>query len=318
MTDDRKKNVSSGSVPEAAEGGVDKLETCCGYVAIVGRPNVGKSTLLNHLLGRKLSITSRKPQTTRHTLLGLHTEGHTQAIFVDTPGIHVPSERAINRYMVRSATSILHDVDLVIMLIEGQRWTEEDDIVLQHVRGTDVDVFCVINKIDQIKEKETLLPYMQEISNKTSFKEIVPVSALKDDGVAELLAMIIDRLPTGPHLFPADQITDKSERFLIGEIVREKLMRRLGDELPHRQTVVIEDFKTQSGIVHISAVIYVEREGQKAIVIGRKGALLKSVGQDARKDIERLLEQKVMLRLWVKVKTHWTNNDQSLKHLGYD
>ena len=295
-----------------------ELQTRCGYVAIVGRPNVGKSTLLNHLLGRKLSITSRKPQTTRHTLLGLHTEGSVQVIFVDTPGIHVPSERAINRYMVRSATSVLFDVDLVIMMIEGQRWTEEDDIVLQHVRETDVEVFCVINKIDQIRDKETLLPYMEEISNKATFREIVPVSALRDDGVAELLAMIIEKLPPGPHLFPADQLTDKSERFLVGEIVREKLMRRLGDELPHRQTVVIESFKAQSGVVHISAVIYVEREGQKAIVIGRKGALLKSVGQDARKDIERLIDQKVMLRLWVKVKTHWTNSDQALRHLGYD
>jgi len=290
----------------------------CGYVAIVGRPNVGKSTLLNHLLGRKLSITSRKPQTTRHTLLGLHTEGDAQVIFVDTPGIHVPSDRAINRYMVRTATSVLYDVDLVIMMIEGQRWTEEDDIVLQHVRNTDVDVYCVINKIDQIKDKESLLPYMQEVADKTSFKEIIPISALRDDGVAELLAMIVRTLPSGPHLFPADQLTDKSERFLIGEIVREKLMRRLGDELPHRQTVVVESFKTEPGIVHISAIIYVEREGQKAIVIGKKGALLKSVGQDARKDIERLIDQRVMLRLWVKVKSHWTNSEQTLKHLGYD
>ena len=295
-----------------------KEEHRCGYVAIVGRPNVGKSTLLNHLLGRKLSITSRKPQTTRHTLLGLHTIDHVQAIFVDTPGIHIPNEREINRYMVRSATSILFDVDLVIMMIEEQRWTEEDDIVLRHVRETPVDVICVINKIDQMSDKAVLLPYMKEISDKADFKEIVPLSALKNDGVENLRNMILDRLPAGPHLFPSDQITDKSERFLVGEIIREKIMRRMGDEIPHRQTVVIESFELKSSIVHISAVIYVEREGQKAIVIGKKGAQLKIVGQDARKDIELLLDQKVMLRLWVKVKTGWTNSIHTLKHLGYD
>ncbi len=305
-------------MPDIPDFNNPEQNTRCGYVAIVGRPNVGKSTLLNHLLGRKLSITSRKPQTTRHTLLGLHTEGNAQAIFVDTPGIHEPSDRAINRYMVRTATSVLFDVDLVIMVIEGQRWTEEDEVVLRHVRSSNMDVYCVINKIDLMRDKELLLPYMQEVSAKTGFQEIMPISALKDDGVCELRNMILDKLPRGPHLFPADQLTDKSERFLIGEIIREKLMRRLGDELPHRQTVVIENYKLQSGVVHISAVIYVEREGQKAIVIGRKGALLKSVGQDARIDIERLIEQKVMLRLWVKVKTGWTNSDQTLKHLGYD
>ena len=313
-----KKTEKDLSLRDTSDSNDIQGDTRCGYVAIVGRPNVGKSTLLNHILGRKLSITSRKPQTTRHTLLGLHTEGNVQAIFVDTPGIHEPSDRAINRYMVRTATSVLYDVDLIILVIEGQRWTEEDAVVLQHVRESEVEVYCVINKIDLISEKEVLLPYMQDVSEKTGFKEIIPVSALKDDGVGALRKMILDKLPPGPHLFPADQLTDKSERFLVGEIIREKLMRRLGDEIPHRQTVVIEDFKVQSGIVHISAVIYVEREGQKAIVIGRKGALLKSVGQDARIDIERLIEQKVMLRLWVKVKTGWTNSDQTLKHLGYD
>ncbi len=292
---------------------------------MIGRPNVGKSTLLNHLLGRKLSITSRKPQTTRHNLIGVDTAGAIQAIFVDTPGIHSAGTRSLNRYMVRSAASVLADVDVVVMLIEADCWTAEDDLVVEFTSRVKVPVICCINKIDQIQDKSMLLPLMEAASSKRSFDAIVPVSALKAKGLDVLRAEIFRRLPHGPHLFPGDQVTDRSERFIVSEIVREKIMRQLGDELPHRVTVVVESFKTQHKIsnanvpvIHITATIYVERRGQKAILIGRQGARLKSIGSAARKDIETLLSAKVMLNLWVKVKPGWTNSDASLKQLGYD
>jgi GTPase len=296
---------------------MDELQRC-GYVAIVGRPNVGKSTLLNHLIGRKLSITSRKPQTTRHNLLGVHTEGAAQIVYVDTPGIHRPSSRAMNRMMVRAATSVLTDVDLILAVVEARGLTPDDELVLTELAATPVPRFCIVNKIDQLKDRAWLLPQIDALAAKGLFEEIVPVSALKMEGLEHLQRLILDKLPTGPHLFPADQVTDRSERFMVGEIVREKLMRRLGDELPHRITVVVEEFKAARRITDISAVIYVEREGQKAIIIGKNGQRLKDIGIEARRDIERLLEHKVMLRLWVKVRHGWTNSDAALRHLGYD
>jgi GTP-binding protein Era len=290
----------------------------CGYVALVGRPNVGKSTLLNHLVGRKLSITSRKPQTTRHNLLGVDTNGRAQAIYVDTPGIHDGSGRAMNRYMVRTATSALHDVDIVVVVLERLRLGDEDLHVIDLVRAARGRKMCVINKIDQMESPDQLLPHIARLDAMGVFEEIIPVSALRGTGLDRLKQAVHERLPEGPHLFPPDQVTDRSERFIAGEIVREKLMRRLGDELPHRITVVIENYVVKERIVDIDATIFVEREGQKAIIIGRSGALLKSVGQDARADIEALIERKVMLRLWVKVKAGWTNNEAGLRRLGFD
>ena len=254
----------------------------CGYVALVGRPNVGKSTLLNHLVGRKLSITSRKPQTTRHNLLGVDTNGPAQAIYVDTPGIHDGGGRAMNRYMVRTATSALHDVDIVVVVLERLRLGDEDLHVIDLVRAARGRKMCVINKIDQMESPEQLLPHIAKLDAMGVFEEIIPVSALRGTGLDRLKQAVLERLPEGPHLFPPDQVTDRSERFIAGEIVREKLMRRLGDELPHRITVVIENYVVKERIVDIDATIFVEREGQKAIIIGRSGALLKSVGQDAR------------------------------------
>jgi GTP-binding protein Era len=290
----------------------------CGYVALVGRPNVGKSTLLNHLVGRKLSITSRKPQTTRHNLLGVDTKGRAQAIYVDTPGIHDGGGRAMNRYMVRTATSALHDVDIVVVVLERLRLGDEDLHVIDLVRASRGRKMCVINKIDQMESPEQLLPHIAQLHAMGVFEEIIPVSALRGTGLDRLKQAVLERLPEGPHLFPPDQVTDRSERFIAGEIVREKLMRRLGDELPHRITVVIENYAVKERIVDIDATIFVEREGQKAIIIGRNGGLLKSVGQDARADIEALIERKVMLRLWVKVKAGWTNNEAGLRRLGFD
>ena len=296
---------------------VDDVQRC-GYVALVGRPNVGKSTLLNHLIGRKLSITSRKPQTTRHTVLGVETAGAAQAIYVDTPGIHDGGGRAINRHMVRTATGALADVDIVVMVFERLRYGEDDARVVDLVRAARGRKLAVINKIDQIDERERLLPHIAQLASLKVFEEIIPVSALRGTGLDDLRRQVFARLPDGPHLFPPDQFTDRTERFIAGEIVREKLMRRLGDELPHRVAVVVERFVEGARLVEIDATIFVERDGQKAIIIGRNGAMLKSVGQDARHDIEALIGRKVMLRLWVKVKAGWTNNEAGLQRLGFD
>ncbi len=292
--------------------------TRCGYVALVGRPNVGKSTLLNHILGRKLAITSRKPQTTRHNLLGVATTGASQAIYVDTPGIHEVGSRALNRRMVRSATSVLHDVDLVVMLVEGLRWTDEDELVLRHVRKSAAPALAVISKIDLVANREQLLPQIKQLSELDVFQAIIPVSALRGIGLDQLKGEVAARIPMGPHLFPADQVTDRSERFIAGEIIREKLMRQLGDELPHRAAVVVERYAAGKRLVEIDANIYVERQGQKAIIIGKNGGRLKSIGTDARLDIERMVGQKVMLRLWVKVKAGWTNSEGTLRRLGIE
>jgi len=290
----------------------------CGYVALIGRPNVGKSTLLNHLLRQKLSITSRKPQTTRRILLGVDTEGPYQAIYVDTPGIHHHAHREINRYMVRAATSVLPDVDLVVMIVDRDQWSDEDELVLEHLSKLAVPRLAVINKIDLLRDKQALLPAMSKLDSPGVFEEIFPVSALKNEGLDQLRAAIFKRLPERPQLFPPDQLTDQTERALVGEIVREKLMRRLGDEVPHHLAVVLEGYKETPTLVDISADIYVERAGQKRIVIGKGGEKLKLIGQEARKDIETLIGKRVMLRLWVKVKPGWSNSPAGLRRMGYD
>lgn len=292
--------------------------TRCGYVAIVGRPNVGKSTLLNHILGQKLSITSRKPQTTRHQLLGIKTEGDTQAIYVDTPGLHLRDEKAINRYMNRAASSALKDVDLVLFLVDRDRWTDEDDLVLEKVKQVDCPVLLVVNKIDRLNDKSELLPLLEQLAEKHSFNEIVPVSALRGHNRDDLEAVIERYLPEGIHLFPEDQITDRSERFLAAELVREKIMRQLGEEVPYAMTVEIEEFKVSPRLIEISALILVERQGQKKILIGEKGSRLRQIGTEARKDMERAFDSKVMLRLWVKVKSGWSDDERALRSLGYN
>ena len=296
----------------------------CGYVAILGRPNVGKSTLMNHLLGQKLAITSRKPQTTRHNLLGVDTQGEHQALYVDTPGIHVTAgARAINRYMVRSATAAAKDVDVILFLCEAGKWRAEDDLVLGHLKHAKAPVLVVLTKTDLLPSREAVLPVMADIAERFAAAdviaaEIVPVAALKQRGVEHLREVIHNYLPDGPHLFDAAALTDRSERFLVAEIVREKLLRRLGDELPHRLTVALDRFQEHAALTEIDATIYVERQGQKRIVLGSAGKKLRDIGRDARIDIESLLERKVMLRLWVKLKPGWTDDERSLAHLGYD
>lgn len=290
----------------------------CGYVAIVGRPNVGKSTLLNHILGQKISITSRKPQTTRHQVLGIKTGEHHQIIFVDTPGLHKNAEKAINRYMNKAASSAIRDVDLVVMVVERTAWTEEDAAVLQQVQQSGLPVLLVVNKVDLLADKAELLPYLQELANKGEFAAIVPVSALQRHNVDALEEQILGYLPESDYFFPEDQLTDRSQRFLAAEIVREKIMRQLGDELPYAITVEIEDFAQEEDLLHIAAVIFVERKGQKKIIIGEKGSRLRSIGSDARHDMEKLFDSKVMLRLWVKVKSGWSDDERALRSLGYD
>ena len=293
-------------------------ESQSGYVAIVGRPNVGKSTLLNRILGQKISITSRKPQTTRHQILGVKTEGSQQVMYVDTPGLHKNQAQALNRYMNKAASSALKGVDLVVFVVDRTAWTEEDELVLEHVRGVNCPVLLAVNKVDLIKDKDQLLPQIESLAEKMPFTAILPISAKRADNVAELEQVILQYLPQGMHYFPEDQITDRSQRFLASELVREKLMRRLGQELPYQLTVEIEEFSFDGKTLHISALILVERDSQKQIIIGQGGQQLKAIGQDARLEMERIFESKVMLKLWVKVKSGWSDDERALKSLGYD
>jgi GTP-binding protein Era len=292
--------------------------TRCGYVAIVGRPNVGKSTLLNHLLGQKLAITSRKPQTTRHNMLGIKTEGANQIIFVDTPGLHGDAETAINRYMNRAASSATRDVDVVVFVVERARWTEGDALVADKLRGIKCPLIIAVNKVDQLEDKSELLPQLQALAERLPKAEIVPLSALRGVNLDALEKVIVQHLPEAGHFFPEDQLTDRSSRFLAAEIVREKIMRQLGAEIPYQITVEVEEFKEEKNILHISAAILVERDGQKRIIIGTKGERIKQIGQQARVDMERLFDNKVMLNLWVKVKSGWSDDERALRSLGYD
>ncbi len=288
----------------------------CGFIAIVGKPNVGKSTLLNHLLGQKISITSRKPQTTRHRLFGIKTTAEAQFIFVDTPGLHQGVDKALNRFMNRTVSNTIKDVDLAMFIIDN-KWTDEDDRVLQNLSRSKVPTILVINKTDRMQEKNKLLPYIQALAKKYDFQEIVPISALKNQGIKELQQVLSKYLPRGEFLFPDDQLTDKNSRFLAAEFVREKITRQMGDELPYEVSVEIEEFKEEKGILHISALIIVEREGQKKILIGRNGESLKLIGTEARKEMESLFGARVMLNLWIKVKRGWSDDERALRSLGY-
>ncbi|NQZ81592.1 MAG: GTPase Era [Colwellia sp.] len=290
----------------------------CGMIAIVGRPNVGKSTLLNALLGQKISITSRKPQTTRHRILGILSEKNYQAILVDTPGLHTEEKRAINRLMNRAASSSIAEVELVLFLVEGTHWTTDDELVLSKLKKSGSSCILVVNKIDNVKDKEELLPHLQKLGEKYNFSEIVPISASKGDNVDKIRELCIESLPEGEFWFPEDYITDRSSRFMASEIIREKLIRFTGDELPYSTTVEIEQFKVDAkGILHINALILVERETQKRIVIGNKGEKLKTIGQEARRDMETLFGQQVFLETWVKVKSGWADDERALRSLGY-
>lgn len=288
-----------------------------GYAALLGRPNVGKSTLLNRLLGQKLSITAPKPQTTRHVILGIQTLPEAQIVYVDTPGLHRQGRRAMNRYLNRAAASVLGYVDVVVFLIEALRWTDEDQDVLNRLADFSGPVALAVNKVDRISDKSRLLPFMQEITGKRDFTEVAPLSALKGDNVIELEQIIARLLPVQGFLFPEDQLTTASERFLVAELIREKLTRLLREELPYALTVEIEQFVEDERLVRIHAVVWVERASQKGIVIGERGATLREVGRQARQDMERLLDRKVFLETWVKVREGWSDDERALRSLGY-
>jgi len=290
----------------------------CGFAAIVGRPNVGKSTLLNALLGRKISIVSPKPQTTRHRILGIMTRPEVQVIFVDTPGLHAGARRAMNRHMNRAALVSLQDADVNVFVVEALRWTDEDQRVLDELLKQDRPIIAVLNKADKVFPKERLLPFIEELGRRASFAEIVPLSALKRSNIEQLPTTIARYLPESPPHFPENQVTDRSDEFQAAEIVREKLTLRLRQELPYGLTVVLEQFKEEEGRLLINAVIWVERSGQKAIVIGNGGEQLKEVGRAARLEMVELFKRPVHLELWVKVKENWSDNEMALRQLGYE
>ena len=293
-------------------------KTYCGFIAIVGRPNVGKSTLLNKILGQKISITSRKAQTTRHRIVGIKTEGAYQKIYVDTPGLHIEEKRAINRLMNRAASSAIGDVDLIIFVVDGTHWNADDEMVLNKLRNAKAPVVLAINKVDNIKNKDDLLPFITELSSKFNFADIVPISAQRGNNVHELEKIVRQSLREGVHHFPEDYVTDRSQRFMASEIIREKLMRFTGEELPYSVTVEIEQFKVnERGTYEINGLILVEREGQKKMVIGAGGQKIKTIGMEARADMERLFDNKVHLELWVKVKSGWADDERALRSLGY-
>lgn len=288
-----------------------------GFVAVLGRPNVGKSTLVNALLGVKLSITSRRPQTTRDRILGIKTRDDGQIVLLDTPGIHSSQGRALNRYMNRAATGALEGADLAVFVVEAGRWSEADNVVLERIRTSSVPSILVVNKVDLVPKKEKLLPYLADVSSKHTFADVVPMSARRKRDSDRLSDVLVRNLPPGPAVYPEDQYTDRSERFLCAEIVREKLIRQLGQEVPHRLAVEIEAFKRQRKDVQIAARIWVESRGQKTIVIGNKGELIKRAGVEARQDIERLLEAHVNIELWVKVRNGWSDDTRFMSGLGY-
>ncbi|MCE9679065.1 GTPase Era [Shewanella sp. AS1] len=294
--------------------------TYCGMVAIVGRPNVGKSTLLNKLLGQKISITSKKPQTTRHRIMGIHTEGPRQVVFIDTPGLHIEEKRAINRLMNRAAASSLAEVSLVVFVVDGLNWTADDELVLKKLQSRDDGrkTVLAVNKVDNIKDKEALFPHLQTLAAKFDFDEILPISATQGTNIARIMEMALASVPESPHYFPEDYVTDRSQKFMASEIVREKLMRFLGDELPYDATVEIEQFKMmENGVYQINALILVERETQKRMVIGNKGERIRTIATQARMDMEVLFDNKVFLEVWVKVKSGWADDERALRSLGY-
>jgi len=287
-----------------------------GMVTIIGRPNVGKSSLLNALVGQKVSIVSHKPQTTRHRIQGVMHLEQGQIVFVDTPGLHRKAPRALNHAMNAAAAGAIHDVDLVLFVIEAGRFTDEDRAVLQRIEGLKTPVGLVVNKIDRVKEKEKLLPELQKLGALRDFAFVIPLSALKKSNLDPLVAEILSRLPEGDPLYPEDMVTGNDAGFTVAEMVREKLIRSLHQELPYTSTVEIESYQREGNLDRIHAVIWVEREGQKKIVIGEGGAQLKQIGTAARRELEHMLGRKIFLQLWCKVRENWSDDPKALKRFG--
>lgn len=288
-----------------------------GHVALVGRPNVGKSTLLNRLLGQKLAITSHKPQTTRHSILGISTQDDGQIVYIDTPGIHQRGNKAMNRYLNRTATSTLSGVDLAVFIVDSKYWADEDEMVLQRIGNCGIPAILVVNKIDTVHRREELLPILAKLTERTGLTTVVPVSARTGDNCDQLQQAILELLPEGENFYPEDQITDRPERFFAAELIREQITRRYHKELPYSATVEIEEFDAQPHIYRIGAIVWVERDNQKGILVGKGGLALKETATEARKQLEVFFQTKVYLRLWVKVKKSWSADQASLGRLGY-
>ena len=288
-----------------------------GYAVLAGRPNVGKSTLLNRLLGQKVAITSHKPQTTRHRIMGIRSEDDGQIVFVDTPGIHDRGDKAMNFYLNRTAHSALQDVDIVLFVVQAMAWTEEDERVLEAIERAGVPTMAVVNKVDLVSRKEELLPFMQELAARHEFVEMVPVSAHDGDNVEALAEAVMQRLPPGEPIFPDDQISDRSERFFAAELLREQLIRRYHQELPYAVTVEIEQFEEQDGRYNIGAVIWVERDSQRVILLGKRGLAMKETATAARKAMNDFFQTRVHLEVWIKVKKSWSSDQASMVKLGY-
>lgn len=293
------------------------MTSYCGYIALVGRPNVGKSTLLNRILRQKVSITSRKPQTTRHRILGIDTIDDVQYIYVDTPGIHQKAEKMINRLMNKTASSTLSDVDVAVLVVEGLQWRDEDEHVLRLIKQANVPCILAINKVDRVTDKDALLPWLESMSQRHDFRAMIPLSAKTGVQVDHLQQTVRQFLPEGPHLFGDDQLTDRPVRFLCAELLREKVFRLCGEEIPYSTTVGIESFKEEDKLITIHALILVDKESHKRIVIGEKGQKMKEMATSARLDMENLLGKKVFLRCWCKVKSGWADNENLLIQLGY-
>ena len=294
------------------------MTTYCGYIALVGRPNVGKSTLLNRILQQKLSITSRKPQTTRHSILGIRTEENHQFVYVDTPGIHQGSKKTMNRMMNKTAINVLHDVDAIAFIVDGTHWEDEDEYVLSLIKKVKAPCFLLVNKVDKIIDKSILLPWLESMGQRHDFAAIIPISAKTGVQVDTLQQRLQDVLPEGPHLFGEDQFTDRSMRFLCAELLREKIFRQCGQELPYTTTVDIESYKDEGSLIRIHALILVDKDSHKRMIIGENGGKLKTMASHARVEMEILLGKKVFLQCWCKVKSGWSDDERLLKQLGYD
>jgi len=289
----------------------------CGYVAIIGRPNVGKSTLMNRSVGQKISITAPKPQTTRHQIIGIRTREDGQILYVDTPGMHMEERRQLNRYLNRAASTVLQDVDVILFVIQAMRWTDEDEQVLERLRNVPGKVILVINQVDRVKNKEQLLPFIDQVSRRMDFADVLPFSARTGANLDALEETIIHHLPESAPFYPEDQVTTRSERFVAAEVVREQITRSLHKEVPYAVSVEVERFQEKKGVTHIHALIWVERPGQKAIIIGKRGEMLKQIGERARKSLEQTLDRKIFLQLWVKVREGWSDDERALRSLGY-
>jgi len=289
-----------------------------GFVAVIGRPNVGKSTLINELIGQKLSITSHRPQTTRHRIHAIENQTNYQMIFVDTPGIHIGNKKAINSYMNKTASASILEVDMILWLVEVLKWTKEDQRVMEHLSKTKVPIILCVNKIDNLNTKNEILPYLENLVEKFQANEIFPLSAFSKNHTNDLRKLILKYLPQQKALFESDYVTDRPQRFVVAEFIREKLMRNLSNELPYDLTVEIEKFDLDEQMYRIAAKIFVEKASQKSIVIGDKGKMLKQIGEESRVSIEGFLERKVFLELWVKVRQGWSDDKRALASLGYD